>query len=133
MRRRDPRRPDVPPDENNLAPSYAQDDLNDALLSGEGITAISGREDSPKALLRIHNRFAELDIARPRVASPVEIASAPFHHVFVTKGQLRVTAGTSLAELGPGDALRTARVGPLSVAATQADSEILVWRMYAHF
>ena len=126
----------VPPTTQGTSPSYAQADLNEALASGEIVRAVSGRPvltSGTAPAITIDNTFVALDIARPKPGREIAFEAAPFHHVFVTHGRVRLTDGTHEADLGPGDAVRTSAAPELRVTALQDTSEILVWRMYAHF
>lgn len=125
------------PDTAGLEPEYAQTDLNDRLATGELVTALSGIPGEDPGI-GIHNHWTALDIARPRPGATIEVKAAPFHHVFVSRGSVRVTFDAGDAhppvELDTGDALRLTGAAALRVDATSEDpAEFLVWRMHAHF
>lgn len=130
------------PDTRDVEPSYAQTDLGERLATGELVTALSGLPDTDPGV-GIRNRWSALDIARPVAGRPLVVAGAPFHHLFVTRGSVRVsledteddTEDSSYSEtLRHGDALRlTDASGVLVEAVGEEPAEFLVWRMHAHF
>lgn len=125
----------LPPDVSGVAPGYAQADFREALAGGELVTALTGRPDE-SAAVDIHNRWVALDIARPLPGVPVQVAAAPFHHLYVTRGELELRSGTDNdpVRLVEGDAVRGTEAGPLDVRRSGDDpAEFLVWRMHAHF
>lgn len=91
----------VPPDTERLEPSYAQVDLTGALEPGDVVTALSGRSDEDPGI-GIHNRWVALDIARPHPERPVNVAAAPFHHLFMARGAAWVTVGDQRLEVFEG-------------------------------
>lgn len=125
------------PDTHGIEPEYAQADLSEKLATGEVVTALSGIPGEDPGI-GIHNRWTALDIARPRAGAVLEVKAAPFHHVFVSRGSVRISydAGEaqSPVDLDAGDALRLTDAPTLRAEATSEEpAEFLVWRMHAHF
>lgn len=115
----------VVPDESGVEPAYQQAEIDDSLLAG-GLTPIaSGRSDD--AAVRIHNKNAALHGARLQPGDVVELPVAPFLHVFVAAGTVRLEGA---GPLHGGDAARFTAAGGQRVTATEP-SEILVWEMHA--
>lgn len=115
----------VVPDESGVEPAYQQAEIDDSLLAG-GLTPIaSGRSDD--AAVRIHNKNAALHGARLQPGDVVELPVAPFLHVFVAAGTVRLEGA---GPLHGGDAARFTAAGGQRVTAPEP-SEILVWEMHA--
>jgi redox-sensitive bicupin YhaK (pirin superfamily) len=77
--------------------------------------------------IRIMNRYAALYAARLQAGDSVELPDAPYLHLFVPRGTVRLEGAGELAE---GDAVRFTATGGQRVTAT-ASAEILVWEMHA--
>ncbi|WP_333620188.1 pirin family protein [Dietzia sp.] len=138
----------VAPDTPDLEPEYAQADLGARLDTGELVTALSGLPSEDPGV-GIHNRWTALDIARPKQGRPLAVKGAPFLHLFVARGEVRVWVDGSDAggadspvTLRTGDALRLEDATGLRVeavgenggdGAASEPAEFLVWRMHAHF
>ncbi|KAA1248382.1 pirin family protein [Mycobacterium simiae] len=114
------------PDETGLAPSYQQRQIDDALSSSGLVTIASGMPNHEPAIT-LHNRSAALHCARLGTGDSVEIPSAPYLHLFVTRGRLVLD---ELGNLDEGDAVRytEAESGRLTAAAP---AEVLIWEMRA--
>jgi quercetin 2,3-dioxygenase len=116
----------VLPDVSGIAPSYQQHEIADELLEGRLVTIASGIPGR-EAAITIHNRSAELHVARLRAHDGIELPAAPFLHLFVARGRLDLHDVGDLDEV---DAVRfTASSGPRVTA--HEPSEILVWEMHA--
>ncbi|OKI49283.1 pirin family protein [Micromonospora sp. CB01531] len=118
----------VVPDESGITPGYEQLEIGDELLSGRLVPVASGmdRHDG-SAAIRIRNRYAALHAARLQPGQSVQLPDAPFLHLFVPRGTVRLEGSGPLAT---GDAVRfTATGGQLVTAVDPA--EILVWEMHA--
>jgi redox-sensitive bicupin YhaK (pirin superfamily) len=116
----------VVPDEMGITPSYQQHEIDNALLTG-GLTTIASGMPGHDAAITVHNRNAALHGARLRRGDGVELPSAPYLHLFVTRGRLVVEG---IGDLFEGDAVRfTASDGRRATAIEPA--EILVWEMHA--
>lgn len=119
----------VLPDEPGGEPSYAQQDVGDALGGGGFLTLASGLpRDRAEAAVPIRQRNAALQVARPAAGRAVALPDAPYLHLFVARGTAHLEdAGT----LGEGDAARLTAAGERRVTAGDAGCELLVWEMYA--
>ena len=88
-----------------------------------GETPSYERLSSPGAGLQPVASRAGATLHVGRVAGPVALEAAPYLHVLVTDGRLRLDD----LELGPGDAVRLRDAG----AALDGDACALVWEMHA--
>ncbi|GAB20424.1 hypothetical protein GOEFS_115_00640 [Gordonia effusa NBRC 100432] len=119
----------VAPDTDDLEPSYEERDFTAELGSGELFVAASGMvRDRSTSAVRIANRFAALHIAALPAGRSTSLPPAPFGHLYVARGEVRVD-GAALTE---GDAARFRDAGSIEVKAVD-DSEILFWEMHAGF
>ncbi|WP_131767179.1 pirin family protein [Candidatus Protofrankia californiensis] len=116
----------VIPDLAGITSSYAQMDVTDALASGE-LVAVAGGVGS-NAAIDIQQRNAVLHAARLPTSGRVQLPSAPWVHLFVTRGRVTVEGA---GELGTGDAARIRGCDGLSVVSEAGPAEILVWEMHA--
>lgn len=122
----------VLPDVTGVRPDYEQRDVSNSLVGGELTTIASGlaRHDGTD-VVRIHQRDAALHAARLSGNHPVRLPTAPYVHLFVTRGSVSVEhVQGRLLTLGAGDALRITDAGGQAVRAEVA-AEILVWEMHA--
>jgi quercetin 2,3-dioxygenase len=113
----------VRPDESDLPPSYAQQDVADGLVGG--LLPIASGDPGVDAAVRVHTAGAVLSVARLAAGGTVEHPDAPHVHVFVARGAVDVEQVGLLAEA---DALRLTDEGARRVTAS-ADTELLVWSM----
>ena len=123
----------VPPHADGLDPDHSARDFTAELDSGEPVVVVSGRAahaDSPA--LRIQNRFAALHIARPHADQHITLPGAPFGHLYVVRGEVRVESDGLTESLGVGDAVRFTDGGDVSVTAS-TEAEIVYWEMHASF
>jgi redox-sensitive bicupin YhaK (pirin superfamily) len=116
----------VLPDEQGIEPGYQQLEIDDELLRGGLVPVASGRPEH-HAAIRIRNRSAALHAARLQVGSTVVLPEAPYLHLFVAVGDVRLEGA---GELTAGDAVRLTATGGQAVTAT-TPAEILVWEMHA--
>jgi redox-sensitive bicupin YhaK (pirin superfamily) len=119
----------VRPDQLDLAPSYQQAEVDDALAAGELVPIASGlAKHATTAAIRINQEQAGLYAARLLPGASVHLPQAPYVHLFVALGTITLEgAGT----LGTADAARLlACDGPRLTAGSQG-AEVLVWEMRA--
>ncbi len=112
----------VPPDAAGIAPGYEQRDMNDALASG-GMVAIASGKDHVDAV-RIHQAGATMHVARLGDGDTVTVPDAPFVHVFVAVGEVRLDGRSE--PVAAGDAVRLTNAGALELTSRNA-SEVIVW------
>jgi quercetin 2,3-dioxygenase len=109
--------------------SYASRcDLADALASGVPVVVASGlARDAGGPGLRLVHHAAALHVVRP--VGPVPLPSAPYLHVYVVRGRVRLDGAWLLGE---GDAVRITGGPALWVrpADGSAEAEVLVWEMH---
>ncbi|MEO3786011.1 pirin family protein [Actinocorallia sp. B10E7] len=118
----------VVPDEAGIAPGYEQLEIDGELLSGGLVPVASGMDrHRDAAAIRIKNRYAALYAARLQPGRSVQLPEAPFLHLFVPRGKVRLE-GAGI--LDTGDAVRFTATGGQKVTAVE-DAEILVWEMHA--
>jgi len=113
----------VPPHESGITPGYEQRDMNAALDAGGLVAVASGRDEHDRAI-RIHQREAAMHVARMEAGESVSLPDAPYVHLFVARGSVRLADHDG--PLGAGDAVRLTSAGPLEVVADEA-TEIIVW------
>ena len=92
------------------------------LVSPAGTPAYERLSRRDPQLQRLASR-AGATLHAGRVDGAAELPVAPYLHVLVTDGRLRV----GRAELGPGDSLRLTGSG----AALEGDAHVLAWEMHA--
>jgi quercetin 2,3-dioxygenase len=118
--------PSARPDE---PPSYAfHCGLGDVLAVGSPVVVASGlARDAGGPGLRLLHPAAALQVVRP--VGPVPLPRAPYVHVYVVRGRVRL-GGAGV--LGEGDAARVTGGPALSVrqACEPEDAEMLVWEMH---
>ncbi|GAA2729493.1 pirin family protein [Actinocorallia aurantiaca] len=118
----------VVPDEAGIAPGYEQLEIGDELLKGGLVPVASGMEKHrDAAAIRIKNRYAALYAARLQAGQSVQLPEAPYLHLFVPRGKVRLEGAGAL---DTGDAVRFTATGGQKVTAVE-DAEILVWEMHA--
>ena len=123
----------VPPDTRSIEPSYQQLDINSELGpveagSGELVVVASGMDaHRDRRAISIRQQHAALHAARLQPGASVDLPSAAFVHLFVTRGAVDLEGTGSLAT---GDAARMTAAGAQGVTATST-AEILVWEMTA--
>jgi len=111
----------VPPSETGIAPGYEQRDVNAALDAGGLVAVASGRGHD--GAISIHQPGAVMWVARLTDGETVDLPDAPFVHLFVARGSVRL--GDDL--LAEGDAARLTAAGARPVTAAEAGTEIIVW------
>lgn len=123
----------VPPHADGLDPAHRTRDFTAELASGEPVVVVSGRaEHAGTVALPIENRFAALHIARPHAGQTITLPGAPFGHLYVVRGEVRVAAELLDTVLTVGDAVRFTDGGDVTVTAS-ADAELVYWEMHAAF
>jgi quercetin 2,3-dioxygenase len=116
----------VPPDTENLEPSYEQQDVSSTYAKGGLFPLASGRE--PDAAITIHQRDATLWIAKLAPGEDATLPDAPFVHAFVARGSVDLDgAGT----LHAGDAARLASAGGRAIVAGDDGAELTVWETWS--
>src|SRR3954463_337427 len=118
----------VVPDEAGIAPGYEQLEIDAELLAGGLVPVASGmpQHDGASAI-RIKNKYAALHVARLQPGGSVVLPDAPFLHLFLPRGSVRLEGA---GDLGAGDAVRFTGTGGHRVTAVEP-AEILVWEMHA--
>ncbi len=118
----------VVPDEQNITPGYEQLEIDHDLLAGGLLPVASGmdKHDGTSAI-RIKNKYAALYAARLQAGQSVELPEAPFLHLFVPRGSVKLEGA---GPLETGDAVRFSATGGQRVTAIES-AEILVWEMHA--
>lgn len=120
----------IPPDTNGLDPEYQELEIDDALDTGALVVVASGmRKHRNDAAIGFHNRYATLFAARLQPGQSVTIPEAPFGHVYLPRGALRMEGAGALQE---GDSVRLTDTGGQRLTAT-APAEVLLWEMHASF
>ena len=118
----------VVPDESGIAPGYEQLEISHELLQGGLVPVASGMaKHDGAAAIRIKNKYAALYAARLDAGATVELPEAPFLHLFVPRGKVKLESAGALAD---GDAVRFTATGGQRVSAVEP-AEILVWEMHA--
>jgi quercetin 2,3-dioxygenase len=114
------------PDENGIAPSYQQHEIDSELLDGDLVTIASGIPGHDAAIT-LHNRSAALHSARLRPGDALSLPQAPYLHLFAARGRVTLEG---IGDLEEGDAVRFTDVDGRRVTAREP-SELLVWEMHA--
>lgn len=114
----------LPPDEPGRAPQSEQQDVADALGSGELVPVASGRPGDAVAV-RLGTSGAALHVARLGAGAAVELPDAPRVHLFVARGTVELE---DAGPLGTADAARLTGSGGRRVTATGA-AELLIWEL----
>jgi redox-sensitive bicupin YhaK (pirin superfamily) len=112
----------VLPDAIGIEPGYEQRDMTDALERGGLVVVASGRPDSD--VITLHQRDAELAVARLAPGEEVTLRGAAHAHLFVAVGDASLTGSGSLAT---GDAVRLTAAGELVATAGDDGAELLYW------
>jgi redox-sensitive bicupin YhaK (pirin superfamily) len=112
----------VPPDTEQLTPSYEQLDISGALDKGGLIPIASGR--GHESAISIRQKGAVLWGGRLGSGVTVTVPDAPYVHVFVAKGTAQLEEA---AVLQSGDEVRLTRAGGRALVAGQNGAEILIW------
>ncbi len=118
----------VVPDTARIKPGYEQLEIGDELLRGGLVPVASGmaRHDGAAAI-RIKQKDAALHVARLEPGQSVTLPAAPFVHLFVARGAVKLEGA---GRLGTGAAARITAGDGQRVTATEP-SEILAWEMHA--
>jgi quercetin 2,3-dioxygenase len=116
----------VVPDEQRLTPGYEQLDIGAELARGGLVPVASGR--GHEAAITIQQKDAALFAGRLAAGEGVTLASAPYVHLYVAKGELILEGAGVLAT---GDAARITAADGQRVTAGEAGAEILVWEMHS--
>lgn len=118
----------VLPDDLGGDPSYAQQEVGDALGDGGLLTLASGLpRDRESAAVPIRQRHAALHVARLGAGQVVELPDAPYVHVFLARGAADLEDAGRLVE---GDTARLTAAGARRVTAGDDGCELLAWEMY---
>jgi len=116
----------VTSDEAGISPEYQQHEIADEQLAGKLVT-IASTMPAHDAAISLHNRNAALHAARLGIGEAVDLTSAPYLHLFVSRGEVTLEGSGALGE---GDAVRFTGADGQRVTATEP-AEILVWEMRA--
>ena len=116
----------VVPDEQRLAPGYEQLDIGAELAKGGLVPVASGR--GPEAAIAIQQKDAALFAGRLAAGETVALASAPYVHLYVAKGDVTLEGAGALAT---GDAARITAADGQRITAGTSGAEILVWEMHS--
>ncbi|MCX4744103.1 pirin family protein [Kitasatospora sp. NBC_01287] len=117
------------PDEAGIQPGYEQLDVNDELARGGWVTLASGMDrDADRRAIAIRQRHAALHAARIRPAETLQLATAPFTHLFVARGSAELEGA---GELATGDAVRITGAEGQRITGGPAGAELLMWEMTA--
>ncbi|WP_055588414.1 pirin family protein [Peterkaempfera griseoplana] len=120
----------VIPDEAGVTPGYEQLDINDQLKQGGWTVLASGMpKHSNLRAIGIRQKHASLHIGRLRPAEVFQIPTAPFVHLFATRGTLELEGAGGV--LSQGDAARVVSAEGQRVTAGPDGAEVLVWEMNA--
>ena len=120
----------VVPDVPGQPPVYEERDFTAEVLGRGLVPVASGREHL--GAVRLGNREVVLLVTRLDPGQTVALPTAPFLHLYVASGAVRVTgAGVLMA----GDALRLTGAEGVTVTGVGVEearnSEVLVWEMHA--
>ncbi|NKY84853.1 pirin family protein [Nocardia veterana] len=125
----------IPPDRPGRAPSYQEADIRAELERNELVTVASGMARyRDETAITLGNRYAAFHVARLDPGRAIRLPDAPFGHVFLARGAVRVEGGEADGDavLHAGDAIRTTATGGQRLTAVQP-SEVLLWEMHAGF
>ncbi len=115
----------VLPDQERIAPSYEQLDINAQLDRGGLVPVASGRGHD--AAIKIRQRGAVLWGGRLKPGESVQVPDAPHTHLYIAKGAAELDEAGRLAA---GDAVRLTAVGsPRLTADAATGAEVLIWEM----
>ncbi|MGW0712402.1 pirin family protein [Streptomyces sp. NPDC002643] len=119
----------VIPDEAGIRPGYEQLDINGELDRGGWTTLASGMsKHADQRAIGIRQKHAALHVGRIRPGETLQIANAPFVHLFVARGSVELE-GVGL--LSTGDAGRVTRAEAQRVTGGPDGAEVLMWEMTA--
>ncbi|GAA2089062.1 hypothetical protein GCM10009759_11660 [Kitasatospora saccharophila] len=117
------------PDAAGIAPGYEQLDINDQLARGGWTTLASGMaKHANQRAIGIRQKHAALHVARLRPDETLELATAPFVHLYAARGEAAVEGAGLLHQ---GDALRITAAEGQRVTAGPEGAELLQWEMTA--
>ena len=117
----------VRPDEVDLQPSYQQEEVDDALSTGELVPIASGLpKHASTSAIRINQRGAGLYAARLPAGAEVQLPTAPYVHLFVALGTITLEGA---GDLKTSDAARLIASDGPRVTAGPDGAEILAWEM----
>ncbi|MCX4096501.1 pirin family protein [Nocardia sp. alder85J] len=119
----------VVPDDSGLTPGYQQLEIDTELAGGGLVTVASGLPRyRDRTAIAINSSHSALHVARMAAeGAAVALPEAPYLHLFVARGQVRMEG---VGTLYAGDAVRLTRTGGQRIVA-ELPSEILVWEMHA--
>ncbi|MCK7621675.1 pirin family protein [Streptomyces sp. RS10V-4] len=119
----------VIPDEAGIRPGYEQLDINDELARGGWTTLASGMSrDTGRRAIGIRQKHAALHVSRMRPGETLQIATAPFAHLFVARGSVELEG---VGPLATGDAGRLTHAEGQRLTAGPDGAEVLMWEMTA--
>ena len=115
----------VVPDGRPAAPAYQVADLSAELSTGGLVTLATG-DAGGGAALRIRRTDAVLRGSRLGPGGSVTCSDAPYVHLFVCTGSVRID---DVGELTAGDAARLVAPGACGLTAGTGGAELLLWEM----
>jgi redox-sensitive bicupin YhaK (pirin superfamily) len=117
----------VPPDQERIAPSYQQLDINEQLNKGGLVPIASGQ--GHHAAISIRQKGAVLWGGRLQPGESARVPDAPYVHVFVAKGSAEVEGA---GVLNAGDEARLTAAGARRLTADKTEgAEVLIWETHA--
>lgn len=118
----------IVPDSPNSVPRYQHADCRQRMFGGRLTTLASGMpRDAGTPALRLGNRNAALHAASLAPGDVLTLPRAPFLHVFLARGAVRMDG---VGVLSQGDEVRCTGAVTSRLTATTA-TEVLVWEMHA--
>ncbi|GAA1937497.1 pirin family protein [Kitasatospora viridis] len=117
------------PDAAGIQPGYEQLDINGELDRGGWTTLASGMaKHAGNRAIGIRQKHAALHVTRIRAGETLELATAPFVHLFVARGGVELEGAGAL---GTGDAVRINGAEGQRVTGGPEGAELLQWEMTA--
>jgi len=117
------------PDTAGTVPGYEQLDINEQLGQGGWTTLASGMaKHGSRRAIGIRQKHAALHVSRVRPGETLEIATAPFVHLYLARGEVALEGAGLLHE---GDAARITGAEGQRITAGPEGAEVLQWEMDA--
>ncbi|QLQ09368.1 MAG: pirin family protein [Nocardioidaceae bacterium] len=113
----------VTPDESGLPPAYARTDLGSA--DSEGWVALAGGLGDSGGLLPTRTRNASLHARQLRNGDRATLDAAPFLHLYVCTGVVKLEGAGQATQLHAGDAVRATDQG----ITLEGEGQVLAWVM----
>jgi len=117
------------PDEEGIKPGYEQLDINDELdKDGWTVVASGMPRHQDRRAISIRQKHAALHVTRVRPGKTVELATAPYVHLFLARGVGDLEGGYPMAT---GDSVRVTGAEGQRFTAGPTGAELLMWEMTA--